>query len=48
MGISNYKDATPKQIVDILINENQKSTGDDLKFFASFNKEQSIKEKHGI
>ena len=48
LGISNYKDATPKQIVDILINENQKSTGDDLKFFASFNKEQSIKEKHGI
>jgi hypothetical protein len=48
LGISNYKDATPQQLVDILINENQKSTGDDLKFFASFNKEPNLKEKYGL
>lgn len=48
LNISNWKDATPEQMVDILINENQKSTGDDLKFFAAFNKENSIKEKYGI
>ena len=48
LGISNWKDATPQQLVDILINENQKSTGDDLKFFASFNKESGLREKFGI
>lgn len=48
LGISNWKDATPQQLVDILVNENQKSTGDDLKFFAAFNKEKSLKEKFGI
>ena len=48
LGISNWKDATPEQMVDILINENQKSTGDDLKFFAAFNKEKSLKEKYSI
>jgi len=48
LGIDNYKDATPSQLVDILINEKQKSTGDDLKFFASFNKEPNIKEKYGL
>jgi hypothetical protein len=48
LGISNWKDATPQQLVDLLINENKKSTGDDLKFFASFNKESGVKEKFGI
>jgi len=48
LGIDNYQDATPQQLVDILINENQKSTGDDLKFFAAFNKEPNIKEKYGL
>ena len=48
LGISNWKDATPQQLVDLLINENKKSTGDDLKFFAAFNKEAGVKEKFGI
>lgn len=48
LGISNWKDATPQQLVNILINENQKSTGDDLKFFAAFNKEPNIKEKYSL
>jgi hypothetical protein len=48
LGISNWKDATPQQLVDLLINENKKSTGDDLKFFAAFNKESGVKEKFGI
>jgi hypothetical protein len=48
LGISNWKDATPEQLVDLLINENKKSTGDDLKFFAAFNKESGVKEKFGI
>lgn len=48
LGISNWKDATPQQLVDLLINENKKSTGDDLKFFAAFNKESGIREKYGI
>ena len=47
LGISSWKDATPQQLVDLLVNENQKSTGDDLKFFAAFNKEKSLKEKFG-
>lgn len=48
LGISNWRDATPQQLVDLLINENKKSTGDDLKFFAAFNKESGIREKYGI
>jgi hypothetical protein len=48
LGIANWKDATPQQLVDLLINENKKSTGDDLKFFAAFNKESGVKEKFGI
>lgn len=48
LGISNWREATPQQLVDLLINENKKSTGDDLKFFAAFNKESGIREKHGL
>lgn len=48
LGISNWREATPQQLVDLLINENKKSTGDDLKFFAAFNKESGIREKYGV
>jgi hypothetical protein len=41
-----FKSITPKEFVDYV--ENGKTTGDDLKFFASLNKESSLREKFGI
>jgi uncharacterized protein YoaH (UPF0181 family) len=45
LGISDWKEATPSQLVDLLING---STNEDLKFFAAFNKDTGLREKYGV